>query len=173
MNGIMIDLETLDLKPTALVLQLGYAIADMSEKKILAKGLLNLDRDSQSGRSISVDTVSWWARQDPAVIDSVFFPVDICWGIEDSLQHLSSVILQADIKEVWAAPASFDLTILRNLWGEVPWDRRQQRDMVTLRERLDSDRKLEPPPNIMQHNAMADAVWQMDYLFNLLEKMHG
>lgn len=173
MNGIMIDLETLDVKPTALVLQLGYAIADMGEKKILSQGTLNLDGNEQKHRTIDFETVAWWMRQDRKVQDSVFSPMDLCCSVQYTREEISRLLEKWDIREVWAAPATFDLVILQDLWGEAPWDRRQQRDMTTLREGLDPDRKLMPADNIMHHNAEADAVWQMQYLFNLLEKMYG
>jgi hypothetical protein len=161
----MVDIETLSLETDALVLQVGVCVFDSQKIHFMAN--FNLNREEQSDRRIDYSTVMWWVNQSleakEAVLvaqDSVFISVSDLWAIlEDRAKA---------VEGVWANSPTFDLAILKNLFGgKTPWSFRQERDYRTVVKMLDPDGFKKPPPDSLKHMAMADAVWQAQYLMNL------
>lgn len=72
-NHLMIDLETLDTRPTAVVFQVGLvAFRDVlfgegpgGDNVIMEERLLHVDILSQviRGRTIDPETIKWWSQQ--------------------------------------------------------------------------------------------------------------
>lgn len=173
-TALMIDLETLALGPDAYVTQVGLCVADTRTREYLVSGkCFWLTHVGQEQRVIDPDTVRWWMGQDPKVVASVFAPVP--GEARSTPQEVFDYIKQmtdATPMTVWASPAMFDLSMLTHLWGgKKPWKYSQERDMMTLYKLVDPEGKLRPANNGMGHNAMADARWQMDYLFRLLDNL--
>lgn len=169
--AMMIDIETLSLKPTAYVTQVGYCVANLDTGEYLLNPTSWRTTKGQPHADIDFDTVRWWVQQDKAVAASVF-------GFDANpapVQHpmmIAGEIAKAldthDVQTVWASPAMFDLPILTHLWhGQKPWVYNQERCLMTLYKTIDPEGALKPPPNEMHHDAAADAKWQMDYLIRL------
>lgn len=172
MNALMIDIETLSLKPTAMVHQVGYMIANLATGEVYVPPTNVWVHPDQVGTVIDFDTVRWWMAQDAAVAKKVFSMPD-----ENRLspKHLFS-LFQSEVlafdPDVYASPAMFDLPVLTNLWGgNKPWEYNRERDMMTLYKWLDPQGLLEPPPIENAHDAASDAKWQMDYLMALYKKV--
>lgn len=179
--ALMIDCETLALSPDAYITQVGICIADTATRTILmpAKNYW-MSPANQKDRRIDFETVRFWMKQHPDVISGVFNAPKI----GDREERISPVelwhILEVHVKAypgltVWASPAMSDLMWLKTLWGErgIPWKYSQERDMMTLYKELDRDGSLQPPANEKAHDGAADAAWQMEYLFNLLDLIRG
>lgn len=165
--AVMIDTETLGLNPDALVLQIGYCVADLDSGHYLVKPVtLNLHNHEQPTRDIDAGTVRWWLQQDKKVFDSVFFPTEYRSLADVKAELVGVVSSYGNNVTVWAKPAMFDLPLVKSLFACSLWSHRKERDMQTVIAMLDPDRKLVPPNN-MAHNAGADAAWQMDYLLAL------
>lgn len=172
--AMMIDIETLSLRPDAYVTQVGYCVANLGTGEYLQNPHAWLLGDSgQQGRHKDTDTIRWWLQQDREVAASVFgdsksrreYPLT-------TLGMFHGLVEEYKVEEVWASPAMFDLPILTSLWrGEKPWKYNQERCLMTLYKRIDPDGTLQPPPNQAHHDAAADAKWQMDYLINLHQFM--
>lgn len=168
--AMMIDIETLSLRPDAYVTQVGYCVADLDRGVHLQPPSdLPVNSTGQDHRHKDFDTIRWWTQQDPEVAKNVFGLADAQrMTPTDVLYAIRSAVTRFDVEEVWASPAMFDLPILTSLWGGVkPWKYSQERCLKTLASRLDPERKLAPPPNEMLHDAVADAQWQMEYLIRL------
>lgn len=175
--ALMIDNETLALGPDAFLTQIGLCVANVKTREYLIEPSgFWLTTEGQEGRKIDTDTVRWWLNQDPKVIRSVLAPPDNAkrttpkqlFGIIKGIVDLYPGM------EVYASPAMFDLPQLTLLWeGRKPWKYNQERDMMTLYKKLDPQGALHPPQadGSMGHNAVYDAKWQMEYLFNLLERL--
>lgn len=170
---MMIDLETLSLMPDAYVLQIGVSIADRHTGEwVLESQSYFIEESGQEGRRKDLDTIRFWAQQDPVVADSVFLPTDSRYSIAESFEAIWRLVCVNNIQEVWAGPAMFDLPVLTSLWGNKPWIYNTERDLGTIKKLFDPRGELLPPPNEMFHNAAADARWQMQYLINLTREYH-
>ena len=168
MNFLMIDIETLSLRPTAKVLQIGYTAATQSGEILVPP--TNLWIDDPAGH-VDPGTEAFWALQDRAIRDLVFNPPEgterLNW--HQSFQHMSDVYAKlGPDTEVWAKPSNFDLPILSNLWlGDTPWKHFMTRCLQTLSTRNDPNKVNRPANNAQAHLASADAEWQMEYLIRL------
>src|SRR4051812_25387336 len=64
---VMIDTETLDTKPTAVILSIGAC--RFNELDIDSNGFyraITIESNMDEGRTISASTLRWWMKQEPA-----------------------------------------------------------------------------------------------------------
>lgn len=158
----MIDLETLDTKPSSTILTLGAVkfnplTFDEPTQELYIK--LDIDEQDRLGRTTSESTFQWWMKQDTKIQEEAFSE-DGRTGITDTLSQLSKYLINSDV--IWAHSYGFDMTILEDLYRQVklpvPWNFWQIRDSRTLFALLPED-----PRKAMQtdlHNALADAYYQ-------------
>lgn len=159
----MIDLETLDTKPSCTILSLGAVKFDpMSDSEPHSELYfkINIDEQSQMGRTVSDDTIKWWSEQDPKAQEEAFSESGRV-GVETVAKELTKWIHNTDV--IWGHGYGFDITILedyfRMLKMPIPWQFWQVRDSRTLFSAL----KNGDPRKGMQtdlHNALADAYYQ-------------
>lgn len=177
--AMMIDNETLALGPDAFVTQVGMCVANLKTREyIIGPNGYWLSTVGQDDRVIDPGTVRWWLQQDPAVIRSVLAPPDGMKRVtrEEMFRELKTIVDLYPGMTVWGSPAMFDLPMLTHLWeGRKPWKYSAERDMMTLYKELDPEGALHPPQadGSMGHNAVYDAKWQMEYLFNLKEHLRN
>ncbi len=149
MIEMMIDLETLDVKPSAVVLSIGavtfetftdcgghldyfiwerfYRVLDMSDQM-------------KNGRTVSQSTLLWWMRQNADARDEAFATVrQQPWRIMNDLQEFvtsHTSINGVPINKFWASPVGFDYGIWNNLADDhkhdTPWTYRQVYDVRTV-----------------------------------------
>jgi len=162
-TDIMIDLETLDVLPTATILTIGAVKfdpfgEDVTEPKC-EKFYVRVDVDScdRIGATVSQSTLDWWASQEQAAQDEAFDPNNRI-SIEDAMTQLYKFCWGA--KRVWSHGAGFDVIILewyfRKIEKAIPWSFWEVRDTRTL-----FDIGINPNrATVTAHNALADAVDQ-------------
>ena len=157
----MIDLETLDVKPSAVILTVGavkFNPQTISARDELQELYMRVDINEQDklNRSISENTVTWWQTQDEEVQNEAF--------TDEGRLQLSNVIEEIN-KFVWNSgkvwsQGSFDINILENLYNSLdispPWQYWQVRDSRTLFDYVDGS--LDKTINL--HNALEDAAQQ-------------
>ena len=174
MNAIMIDIETLSLRPTAQVTQVGYCAANLiTGEYLIAPTNIWV---APHGGHIDMDTVAWWMRQSDAAREAVFpegakrlTPAEVFVELKTAYDYLQSPVEEKNSATVWASPAMFDLPILTNMWGgEKPWPYNHERDLMTLYKMLDPQ-KLLKPANALEHDAASDAKAQMDNLIAIIK----
>ena len=85
---VMIDLETLGTTPDAVILSIGGVKFDPNGDRIFDEFIYKLDIDEQQqrGRTTNEDTMSWWATQPRAVIESAF-GLEQRTPVDDMLDH--------------------------------------------------------------------------------------
>jgi hypothetical protein len=162
-TDIMIDLETLDVLPSATILTIGAVkfdpfgmdVEEPSCEKLYIK--VDLDSCDRIGCTVSQSTVEWWANQSKAAQEAAFDPNGRV-SIEDAVQQLYKFCWGA--KRVWSHGAGFDIIILEHIFRKVgkaiPWQFWEVRDTRTL-----FDLGINPKrASITAHNALADAVDQ-------------
>jgi hypothetical protein len=162
-TDIMIDLETLDVLPSATILTIGAVKFDpfgddVNEKKC-EKFYVRVDVDScdRIGATVSQATLDWWASQSQEAQNEAFDPANRV-SIEQAMTQLYKFCWGG--KRVWSHGAGFDVTILewyfRKIGKAIPWSFWEVRDTRTL-----FDLGINPNrASVTAHNALADAVDQ-------------
>jgi hypothetical protein len=159
-TDIMIDLETLDVLPSASVLTIGAVrfdpFGDDINEPDCDKFYVKVDLDScdRYGCTVSQDTVDWWARQSKEAQDEAFNPEGRI-PIESAIDQLYKFCWGG--KRVWSHGAGFDVIILEHLFRKVgkaiPWSFWEVRDTRTL-----FDLGIDPRrPPVLKHHALEDA----------------
>lgn len=136
MASIMIDLETADITPSAVILTVGAQMFDPLGEGILegenAQYYARVDTDSQPNRTIDDGTLAWWATQ-PQESQDEAFGLENRVPLKEVLERLYKMIWAS--KHVWTNGA-FDMTILENAYKQVgmalPWKYHVVRDTRTV-----------------------------------------
>ena len=159
-TDVMIDLETLDITPTASVLTIGAVrfdpFGDDVKDPTCDKLYIRVDLDSceDIGCTINPETVDWWGRQSQAAQDEAFDP-QYRISVQDAMNQLYKFCWGA--KRVWSHGAGFDVIILEHLFRKigkaVPWSFWEVRDTRTL---FDIGINPNRPP-VLKHHALEDA----------------
>jgi DNA polymerase III epsilon subunit-like protein len=159
-TDVMIDLETLDILPTATILTIGAVkfdpFGDDVKNPECVKFYTRVDVDScdRLGATVSSSTLEWWAGQDQAAQDEAFDPRDRV-DVVQALEQLYKFCWGA--KRVWSHGAGFDVIILENYFRKIgkaiPWQFWEVRDTRTL---FDIGINPNRPP-VLKHHALEDA----------------
>jgi hypothetical protein len=134
-DHIMIDLETLDTAPSCVILSIGAVRFDPKGTGVAEKFSMkpNVDEQLALGRTVSEDTLAWWANQtkeaqDEALGDEGRVP------LKEVMEALYRFCWNK--KAVWSNGAAFDIvaveTCLRQLDMKIPWPFWSVRDTRTL-----------------------------------------
>lgn len=158
----MIDLETLDVIPSATVLTLGAVkfnpfTDDEPHSELYLKILI--DDQDRLGRTVSDGTVKWWSEQDPAVMEEAFDQTNAV-TVEEALRQINKWAVGVD--EIWGQGYGFDITMLEDMYRSVgkpvPWQFWKISDARTITKRMPQDPRKAMQTNL--HNALADAYFQ-------------
>lgn len=174
MKQIMLDLETLDTSPSALVVSIGAVAFDPMNPVLGDEFYLELSdlriQQVVGNRTISADTVSWWMQQD-AMAKQVFAPCAPDHPVRartvDALEKFALFIGDNGGSEalIWGNGADFDNIILGSLYESFgfkkPWSYSRNRCFRTLKS-------LAPFVKVARegthHNALDDAITQVRHL---------
>ena len=166
----MVDLETLGLRPTSVVLSVG--LVSFNETSILDKLHVRLavDQQIEAGRTIDGSTLDWWMIQEEAARRHLFSGAAAQRRllVEDGLQMIWSFMQGAD--EVWGNGAAFDNVLLRDLFrhmkGIVPWGYKADRCYRTVKA-MNTHVPMQPFRGT-EHDALDDAINQTIHLQSIL-----
>lgn len=157
-----VDLETLDVRPTATILSIGgvkfdpYTV-DEPHSRFYYK--VSVDDQNIINRTTSDDTIEWWGKQDPEIVKEAFDQTHAV-TVNEMLDQLNKWTVGVDV--FWGQGYGFDYTILENMYRSVdrpvPWNFWQIRDSRTLFGLMQED----PRKKIQKskHDAYADAYYQ-------------
>lgn len=148
----MIDLETLDVRPSAVVLSVGVAIGDpmmdlsIHEPLVYAAGGPAVSDQLAQGRTIGLSTVEWWLKTPARAAEAGQLIKNSCSPRQEGFTSLLRIIRESvytagPTAVVCSCGPSFDLTIMESLVapclgaGNSPlWTARQERCYRTYRE---------------------------------------
>jgi hypothetical protein len=172
---IMIDIETWDTAPTAVIRAIalvGFSLDGTPQAMHLIDCRRTLDEQIQAGRTLSADTVRWWAGQ-PHPLDHLLEQTGQVAGgvlprepatLDELLDDLHAVAGGADEHEetrVWSR-GHFDVAILEDLFTRalrpVPWRHSHVRDARTM------DEILPPTRAPLAHHPLADCLAQISHV---------
>lgn len=189
--NIMIDLETLDSKPGALILSIGACEVLPPEEMKDAKSFYCKCFDNSNRFTISEETVKWWMQYPETFLKLTSDGSEAREyrrDIETQLRALSTWIMAKVLKEwkigplsdsdllVWGDGADFDIIVLeeamRRIGIDIPWTYISHRCYRTLRNLIPEcgeKRDYIAPEDL--HNAEKDAIGQATHLSKLLDHM--
>jgi DNA polymerase III epsilon subunit-like protein len=159
-TDLMIDLETLDVTPTASILTIGAVrfepFGDEINESTCTKLYIKVDLDScdRYGGTVSPSTIDWWASQSKEAQDEAFDPTGRV-PIEEAMNQLYKFAWGA--KRVWSHGATFDIPIcefyFRKVGKAIPWQFWEARCTRTI---FDIGINPNRPP-VLKHHALEDA----------------
>lgn len=161
-NDVMIDLETMDNKPTAAITAIGAVWFNKETGEILKEFYRKVDLQTSMdiGLTVSASTIQWWLKQGEEARLEMVKDGDSIWNV------LAEFAQEFDgTEEVWGNGASFDNAILANAYSKVeldlPWKFWNDRCYRTVKT-MHPDVKLERVGTF--HNALDDAKSQANHL---------
>jgi len=160
---VMIDIETLDVSPKAVVLSVGmckFHPSDSSREPFDgAHFKLDIDTQSDKGRVIDDGTISWWATQ-PKEIQEAAFSEEGRVSVESCAKDINKYLV--GVNKIWACGPDFDMVILQSLFTDFGlhcnWKFWQYMDVRTLFQMMPRDPRKDM--DFDAHNALADAIAQ-------------
>lgn len=191
-TNMMIDLETLDTRPSAVVFQVGVLVfkdvlgGDTRGNIILEKKIFHLDILEQimAGRTVDQDTVLWWAEQNP---DAWRRHPDDIRRTDYTFKEISRMYGEHGVGCLWANSPSFDCVLMRSLREDldIQWEFpsfREDMDLRTVKRLFQmKGRKMETSGKATTHNALQDCedqfhdavhyLCEFSSMVELLEKM--
>lgn len=180
-TDLMIDIETLDTRPTAKIIQLGAYLFNADKQNQNGIGFIANTVCTHPSYTESPDTLKWWEDQSDAAKKGLRHPhiETIRMGLLDLINGLD--FHMADEKyRVWAKGADFDFPIVKNAFetefGEdykLPWKYSHQNCCRTVFKLFPEIIPIEPT---IAHNAMRDAKAQAQTIQNIyahIAKLRG
>jgi len=179
MHHLMLDIETLDTKPSAVILSVAAVFFDPRTGKLGAEFCHSVNSEQQQpGRSISLDTVAWWARQSDNVRKQAFSGGSSLKRVLTDLSRFIQINSSEQVK-VWGNGKEFDCSILEHAFEQLAlpcpwrfWDTQDVRTMITLAElhgfNPKKDRVFEGTP----HLPLDDAKHQARYVADVVSSLY-
>lgn len=159
---VMVDLETLDVQPSATILSIGACV--ISHLPQPERFYVEVDVDTQYMRTRSQSTMDWWAQQKTPMPIGTIPLHSALTSFEQWLQSLNATPI------IWCKGTDFDISILnhayRSLYIPVPWKYSNVRDLRTVFKLANHK-----PAYEVQHIAVQDALCQAEDLLAVLHKM--
>ena len=160
---VMVDLETLDTSPSAVILSIGACTIEFGTTH--SQFYIELDPNTQYERTKSQSTIDWWAKQPEGLMPQG--TVAIAEALLNFKDWLSSLRAEPII---WANGISFDGTILEHAYSQyslkLPWKYNAVRDYRTICRMFPS---YIFPANPKAHDALSDARHQTECLQGILK----
>ena len=169
---LMIDMETLAVSPRALILSLGAVHFDPYGDQIYDELYFKIDLDDQDklNREIDPNTIEWWGKQDPEIMEEAFSS-DNRIPLIEAVERFHKFSWGCD--KFWSHGATFDLVIIEDLYRQLnkplPWNYWQLRDTRTLFD-LGHDPEMTKES---KHDALADARRQAIGVQNIFRKLRN
>lgn len=181
MDHVMLDIETLDTAPSAVVLSIGAVafnpLSGALGSTFYANMVGDVDAQQRRGRTISGQTVRWWVKQDEAA-KRMFQPSynDAAMSTSEALVAFAAFITTrcSPTVKVWGNGADFDNIILGTLYDSwdmfKPWSYGRNRCYRTLKNLGVGPNELERTG--VHHNALDDAISQAQHLQRVFPCLH-
>ena len=167
----MVDLETMAVTPRSVILTLGAVTFDPQTDEIFDDLYFRMDIDGQDklNREVDNNTLDWWAKQDPKIMEEAFSP-DGRISVADGVDAFHKFAWGCSA--FWSHGSIFDIGMLDDLyrqlqktppWGEF-WRIRDTRTLFDIGFTPDM-------PKGELHNALADAKRQAVGVQNVYRKL--
>jgi exodeoxyribonuclease VIII len=165
----MVDLETLSTNLNAAILTLGAVIFDPFIDAPMQELYLRITLEDQEelGSEINNDTIEWWSKQQPEIIEEAFGEENRV-SFQEAMSRFHKFAWNCD--KFWSHGATYDLIILQLAFKQLnityPWSYYDMRDTRTLFDLADPEM-----PQAQKHNALEDAKRQAIGVRNVYKKL--
>lgn len=173
----ILDLETLDLQPSAIILTIGIATVEISDGglDILGRHYWRAQPFDQPGRTISEETLEWWRKQPSPAINEALNTSD--HYREPLPQILSAVAATLELypHPIWGNGSDFDNAIMQHAFQQIglKWPYYRNRCLRTARQMAKSlvadfvtpERPAHLTPHIALDDAEYEALQLAHYMF--------
>ena len=177
MNHIMLDLETLDDRPTSVIVAIGavrFSLDDEDDYAGLSDefyAVISAKSCQEYGLTIGAETVAWWAQQADEARRILYHPDTD--HLPQSLIAFNNFIRdKPEESAVWGNGSTFDNVILRNAYracGIIPaWKYNRDFCFRTMKNMFPTT---EPERQGIHHNALDDAKHQARWLIKIMENI--
>lgn len=174
MSDIMMDLETLSVRPNAIILVIGAIRfvrgeqwpAQVTEYELNKMDVfyrrITVESCKEVGLRADPDTQSWWNEQDNDVKYEALHNPDRV-SLKTALLEFKKWVGKNSQVKIWGNGSSFDCTILGEAYKrcnmEIPWKFWMERDLRTLMDI--GNVKAYELPQIQKHHALFDCYRQI------------
>lgn len=182
MIDVMIDTETLDTRPSAVIIAIGATFFEPLTGKLGKTWYREIDlKDAMAkNRTVCADTITWWMKQ--SNIARNIFTGDIKKeSLKDTLLSFTKFVQQdnnpRNIK-LWANDPAFDTIKLQEnyiatgiSWPFEFWNNRCCRTIKCLYPNKLFKQWLDNNPRVGAHNALDDAIYQVQYISHIFKEL--
>lgn len=157
----MLDVETLGTKPGCIITEIGAAVFDQADWRIVDTMDLKVSRESCEfvGMWADAETIAWWEK-----LGGYHEGEEVRFSIQAALGMLRHFVNFHEVRVVWCWGASFDFPILEEAFVRcgmnVPWKYYDQRCARTVCKELAPDH----PRPANNHRAVDDCRVQISHL---------
>lgn len=174
---IMVDLETLDVTPSAVILTIGAIRFDPQGRLKALKDYdyfykrIEISKQEQLGFTTSQKTKDWWNKQEDKVKNEAFGGTS---DIEKVIREFNDWVKKSGVDfRIWSRGTAFDIPILEHAFRkfniEYPWKFWNVMDMRTVAT-------ITGTPTTQhkngKHNALTDCYRQIADLYNCIYNMN-
>lgn len=160
----MLDLETLSTRSNAAILSIGACIFGDAPKtpQIPFHAYLELEPQFRQGAAFDPSTLMWWLGQSHEARNAQIRAPRM--NPTDTLIHFAEWFKFSGAETVWSNGADFDIPIITEAFkrhgATVPWKYNAGRDVRTLFFLVGQKLGYFGTPNVLAHDALADAQFQ-------------
>lgn len=166
--NIMIDLETLDTAPSAVILSIGLVAFNKEGIKQKLYLVPSIQQQLNKGRTISESTLMWWMGQNSEA-RKVF--TDEKRDFLSTMKDVNGFISGYPRSKIWGYGSNFDPVLVddafRSLNLTTPW---KYWDVRCLRTFCDENEAPLPKNTGVLHNAIDDATRQAEHMIAVWKK---
>ena len=122
-NGMeaMIDIETMDVLPSAAILSIGACIFDRYGDGVLDSFSVNISLQSNQdeGRTFGAGTLEWWLKQEKAAQEALF--EGKVFNLRNAIAQFNVWLTNQEFKitNIWANDPDFDIVILTDAYRSI------------------------------------------------------
>ena len=135
MQHVMVDIETLGIKPGSVILSIGAIDFDPHTGALGEGFYVNIDRELSKAAGLTTDTstVNWWASQGKEATQAL---LDDCKPPGTAHRTFFDWFRNVGGKYIWSHGVNFDVVLIeavvQKLGGSVPWKFYNTRDTRTI-----------------------------------------
>lgn len=170
MKHAMLDFETLDITPSAVVMSVGLVTFDPFGNDTVEtlrsnpnnNLYLNLKFQDQirAGRTISESTLRWWFGEDLGDARKALSKDPV--STPEALQYIDNFFLKHDVKYTWGNGSDFDNAILDDLFRSFDRITRiSYKNKRCARTIFGMSKKSYKPTGFVEHDAIEDCYFQI------------
>lgn len=181
MKDVMMDIEALDSRRTAVVVSIGATYFDLHTQQLGEPFYVEIKKEGiqdqlKAGRTWSVGTLIWWMQQDYEA-RKVFLPTEIeKVGIIQALDEFATYLSKAGDKlRLWGNGVGYDNVVLSDCYETMgikcPWSYRSDMCYRTMKALFKGQAKMTREGT--HHNGLDDAITQAQHLMQMYSKLGG